>query len=342
MGMAVEDKGAQIIQFKWDTLGISDTPVPLSEPFKRYTAGLVEMHRADLEFVQNLLGKYGLSDSENGQSQKRSFGRTEFFAAAADFRSYVLNLRSRLDRNFNEVDLDRSDFDIDSPIFNMYGISERVRPSKPRITNLAYLFLHLPSIKAVSMQVHAEKMIGGLPSFSRSLPDIATQDGISMHDYFDRVKELMATCMEESLDKDRVTQFQDLGLILGYEAYGILLPPRLRTKIFAAIGIGTFTKILEQVVNEAISDGKDVTSYVREEFLENRGVAYRLMRVSLKDLTRVEEGELDEMRKMLDQNNYYKGACPAILPTTTTDGQSVQRPIAFEYAATIVKHMPPG
>ena len=231
--------------------------VRLSPDFKRYMAGKGEyMPKSDVDFMQGLLSKYGIANGETGQEWRKQFGKDEFFAAVSDFKTYVLGVRERVDEKFNG----RQDNDttLEGLGLNIYGLSEKLRPSSARIGELAYLFLHIPQIKAVYMQIHAEKMSAALPTFIQGLPNLRSQVFVGRRDYFDKVRDLMADAMERNMDENRLAQFEDVGLIMGYQEMGILIPEHIRRRVFSGLGIGTFSKVLEQIVDDAIDKETDV------------------------------------------------------------------------------------
>ncbi len=284
-----------------------------------------KLHVADVKFFEGLLDKYGLSEgSRNDDANSRKFGRVEFFSAAVDLKGYAMELRTK-DTDHHLVD------------YNYYSSSGQ------RMRDLTTMFFHQPKIKKEYMQVHAEKMELALPDFIEglSLPEMARST--TRANYFGKVDNLMGETLTSASQSFDDADVCNVGLLIGYNTRGLYQTEGSSRSYFAEMGYGTFLNFLREVVDETVYARADLPSAIRREFLERDGLGYNLMRMHLSDFigneAAVAHRSLNGRRVMLQESDHNIGACPAILKTTSPEDQR-QRPIAYEYAAAIVRRMP--
>src|SRR5258708_4777275 len=151
--------------------GIQTPPlVGLPEQYQKRLAGQKEMPQPDFGFVQKLFEKINVSPGSSTEGERKPLERENFFAAISEIKEYALTLREE-DNNTESVSFDNS---LDTTTsegrkaLNNYVQAEKKRPSTKRIRDIVYLFLHMPKVKSVYSQIHAEKMTAALPEFSNS------------------------------------------------------------------------------------------------------------------------------------------------------------------------------
>ena len=261
-----------------------------------------------------------------------------FHEAVEELHEYILGLRARLDAGFTEPD--------PSDVRNTWKKAEPTRPSVKRVQNLAYNFFESPGIRTTSLGIHVQKLQAALPHFRRVIAySLPPSDSLSEH--FSEVTKLMASSLLLNLDKARLEQYLILGLIMGYRTTGMRWPFDSALRHFAGQGVETFVEQLERVVRGAIHDGADPQQRVTAELLDKDGTMYRLMRIAFDRVNDavadIEGRSIEEARRILAENDYSTGACPAIFPIdSVVDPQTrAKRPIAYEYAMTILRHTPP-
>jgi hypothetical protein len=245
-------------------------------------------------------------------------------------------LRAELDVGFREPD--------HSDVENAWAKAEPARPSVKRVQNLAYRFLDLPGIKKVSLGIHAQKLVAALPHFRRVIAySVPPSDNLSEH--FSAVTAVMANSLIINLDEARLEQYLVLGMIMGYRTAGMRWPFDAALRHFAGQGVETFVEQLERVIRGAIEDRVDPSERVRAELLDKEGTVYRLMRISFDRVNEavkdIEGRSIDDARRILAERDYSTGACPGLLPIDSVVETSAKRPIAYEYAITILRHIPP-
>lgn len=296
-----------------------------------------QLPQEDQAFLREVSATFGTIESTTtpeGQNPKEN----GFHAAVSEVNDYILALRAKLDGGLKEPD--------HSDIGNAWAKAEPTRPSVKRVQHLAYNFFNLPGIKKTSLGIHAQKLEAGLPHFCGVIADsIPPSSDLSGH--FFEVTRLMENSLTISLDKAKLDQYLKLGMIMGYRTAGMRWPVASALRHVAGQGVGTFVEQLESVVRGAIVDRVDPSERVRTEFLDREGTVYRLMRVSF---DRVNEAVKDikgrcieDVRRILAEKDYSTGACPALLPVdSVVEAQArAKRPIAYEYAITILRHIPP-
>lgn len=261
-----------------------------------------------------------------------------FHEAVSELNDYILALRAKLDVGFKEPD--------HSDTNNAWAKAEPTRPSVKRVQNLAYNFLGLPGIKRISIGIHVQKLVAALPHFSGqiacSIPPTST---LSAH--LSEVTTLMAKSLVMSLDSANLERYLTLGTIMGYRTAGMRWPVEPALKHFAGQGVETFVQQLERVIRGALDDGVDPVERVRTELLDKEGTVYRLMRVSFDRVNEavkdIQGKSIEDARRILAEKDYSTGACPGIFPIdSVVDAEAGgKRPIAYEYAIMILRHMPP-
>ena len=291
----------------------------------------------DQVLLSGLIGKIRGAESttDDGHSPKE----TAFHEAVSSLNEYILDLRAKLDRGFREPR--------PSEMGNAWAKAEPSRPSVRRVQNLAYNFFDLPAVKKVSMGIHSQKLIAGFPYFLRAIAS-STPSSRSLSLYFSDVTTLMADTLVSSLDKAKLDQYLKLGLTMGYRTAGMRWPVDPALRHFAGQGVGTFVEQLERVIRGAIADQVDPSERVRAELLDKDGTIHRLMRISFDRVNDavadIKGRSIEDARRILAENDYSTGACPGLSPVdSVVDAESgAKRPIAFDYAMTIVRHIPPS
>ena len=290
----------------------------------------------DQAFLRGLSARVrsGESSTLEGQNPKEN----AFHEAVSELYECILALRAKLDVGLREPD--------HSDIGNTWAKAEPTRPSVGRVQNLAYNFLDLPGVKKTSLGIHAQKLEAGLPHFCRVIAD-SILPSTNLSDHFSEVTTLMADSLVSSLDEARLEQYRKLGMIMGYRTAGMRWPVDAALRHFAGQGVETFVEQIERVMRGAIGDRVDPSERVRAELLEKEGTIYRLMRISfdrVNEAVKDIQGEsIESARRILADRDYSTGACPALLPidSVVEAEASAKRPIAYEYAIAILRHIPP-
>ena len=292
------------------------------------------MPQDDQAYLRELIAKVnrGISPAPEGQGPKEY----AFHEAVAELNDHIIALRSTIDVGFREPGPAEAD--------NAWAKAEPRRPSVPRVQDLAYNFLGAPGVKRVSLGIHAQKLVAALPHFRRTIASsLRPRSTLSSH--FADVMALMASSMVTCLDKTKLDQYLRLGMIMGYRTAGMRWPADPALRHFAGQGVETFIQQLERVIRQALADGVDPSERVRAELLEKEGTIYRLMRVSfdrvngaVKD---IQGKSIEDARRILADGDYSAGACPGLVPVDNVGADpEAKRPIAYEYAMTILRHTP--
>ncbi len=314
---------------------VKSEPIPrfghvlLPKEYKRYAPKFDTIHKDDLQFFKGLEGKYR-KDPSTSQEQDSHSEQDLFFAAATELLDHGLELRA-----------EESKYRSDGDRFDMR--QEHYRQSNIRTTTLAALFIHHPLFRGTYRKIHAEKMERALPQVATALTDIPDDEIYSLDGYFENTQEILASALEETSYTFPQSQVNVIGNLAAFDNHGFIAHKSLTRTYFAATGIGTFRKFLQEVVTEAAETGEDIPAAVRHEFLDRDGVGFQLMRTHLHDFAEqhpieLEGKPLDEQRKTLETTVFTQGSCPAIHKMPGADG--TQRPIVYEYAATIVDKIP--
>jgi len=307
----------------------------LPERYKKALAGKDQLPRSDFAFIDGLLHRYNAI----GNKTTQPFGRDSFFGAVSEIKTYATALRSNdpVSPNPSMEPQNKDDKEAD----------ELARPSSERIENITYLFLHMPRVKNVYNNIHAEKMERAFPTFAEELANADFKETDTLSDYFTHVTDSMNTTMTDALDSFSPEEVENLGFIIGYNEYGYMRPDNVHKIDFGTIGIETFSTLLEEIVEDALKTGEDIDTSVDSAFSQRDGIAQRLMTISLRDLERLEEendlffDELEEIPYILDTNMFHTGACPALVKMDVSENdKTIKRPIAYEYAKMIVKKIP--
>lgn len=297
---------------------------------------LERLPQADQAFLRALSARVRRVESTTaeGPSPKED----AFLEAVSEVNDHILALRAQLDAGFQEPD--------PSDIGNTWAKSEPKRPSVKRVQGLAYNFFNLPGIKKVSLGIHIQKLVTGLPRFRRVISySIPPCNDLSEH--FSEVTKLMASTLLLSLEEARLEQYYKVGMVMGYRTAGMRWPVEAAMRHFAGQGVETFVEQLERVIRGALEDQVDPAERVRAELLDKEGTIYRLMRVSFdrvnEAVSDIEGMSIASARRILAENDYSTGACPALFPVdSVVEGEvGAKRPLAYEYGITIIEHIPP-
>lgn len=336
-----------IKELKEISVASEEPKVALPERYQRYLGKERFVPRADLEFFDTLLDRYGLADKTGEGQTSRKFGVDEFFAAAAEVQHYAVELRERIMPEWNEpLDSLSEAAGLNRQLLDAYAKMDMAHPANMRISDLSRIFLHHPKVKTAYMKIHEEKMTHAMPSFARELTELDTTGIKNRHEYFTRVQSLMGRNMREaSSSLFTPEQIDTLGYLIGFEEASYSIPKSCRLAQFTNVGVGTFKRFLEKVVDEAVEEGEDIQSKIRREFLERDGVGHSAMRTHITDFVHKIEPDmykttLDDTREAIANGNFNKGVCPAIMKTESHTEPGEQRPIVYEYASIIVNNMP--
>lgn len=290
----------------------------------------------DQTLLRELSARVRRGESSTLESQNPK--EDAFHEAVSELYNHIIALRANLDVGFKEPD--------PSDVGNAWAKAEPSRPSVRRVQNLAYRFLDLPGVKKVSIGIHAQILAAALPHFRRAIGySIPACNSLSEH--FTEVTAFMANSLIISLDEQRLEQYLTLGMIMGYRTAGMRWPFDSALRHFAGQGVETFVEQLERVVRGAIEDRVDPFERVRAELLDKDGTVYRLMRISFDRVNEaveaIEGRSIEDARRILADKDYSTGACPALFPidSVVEAEAGAKRPIAYEYAIPILRHIPP-
>ena len=315
-----------------------DARVSLPERYQKLLPNKKDIHPSDLEFFEDVLARYGLTERKGSHDSETQFGEMEFFSVASDFARYALRMRPpslpRYDRRGNVVN--------QSTLISQ----ESVHPVSQRLVELSSLLLHHPRIRSIYMDLQFRKMVEAFPGFVESIDAFDTSAPQSRYAFFDQVTTAMNTNMWLATYMMYTPAHIDaMGILVGYNEREILVPPNQRRDMIAHLGNETFTRFLRRVITDAQTRKLDTKEAVKREILAIDGVGFTLMRTHLFDFQR-RNGHLDSKvsldvtRGKLSQDTYTRGACPAILKTESFSESGFKRPIAYEYAAVITDHLP--
>jgi hypothetical protein len=157
----------------------------------------------------------------------------------------------------------------------------------------------------------------------------------------------MANSFYLGLDQAKLQQYCELGMIMGYRTTGIRWPVERALGHFTGQGVATFVEQLERVIRGAIEDRVDPSERVRAELLDKDGTVHRLMRISFdrvyEAVDDIKGKSIEDARRILAEKDYSTGACPALSPmdSVVEAEAGAKRPVAYEYAMTILGHIPP-
>jgi hypothetical protein len=323
-----------------------DDYVILPPQYQEYLDGVIQMNRRDFEYISRLLERYGLTGEADEEVNWPS-GKMKFFLALGELHAYGEAVRS-LDRGFsNEEPVFTGDAEEMQRQYDDYVEREKTRPSARRLDNLAYLFLHVPKLQQVYLQMQAEKMVNAFPDFITALDALPTKDIPDRHTYFEKTHELMRRSMEPVVRETfHPHEIDLLSWAIGYENHRHKPPKIVGARLVASIGNQTLTDLLEKMVDE--SKPGDLRTRLKEEFMDREGVGFRGMRIALRSSARHVQpvlndpnGNLDTIRAVFDEETLRRGLCPATFKMKI-NGKSTNRPIALEYASTIIGKMPRG
>lgn len=322
--------------------------VRLPEQYKKRLGGQEFMPLPDFSFFSELSARYGFSTRQQTEGEAViEFGRDTFFAAVSDIKRYAQQLREA--DGISEVPFVVTE---DMPrrkrnaVIGRYAEAEKQRPSSKRTADIVYLFLHTPQVRNIYNQINAEKMGLAFPQFANKLSSLDPTMHTDLPSYFDAASEEMKNSMREVVSQRNDPRDEDMGLLTGFEEYEYMRPESLRKDDYATFGIDFLRSVTEKIVTEAISNGEDSRAKLHREFLTRDGLAFRLMRVPLRSvydarglLRDIETISVGEARANIDEGELGLGACPAILKMPLPNGGMSERPIAYEYAATMAEHM---
>lgn len=299
--------------------------VKLSDKYREYVGGEKYMHKDDYDFFEDILqGYFTPSERGNGVEDKGEVAPSEeekFFEAVTQVKDYGLALEQEVEGNlFKQI------------------------PRIGRFRSLVLLFLHHPKIRGPYMQVHAKKMGFALPDFSNELSVTDFNGSENREDYLKRAHTLMSDKMAIATEQFKPNDVVNLGGLIHFEQNDQFGDEESAVKNFAGKGVKTFVDILATVLDQAEVDHKDFSEAIKEEFLQRDGIAFQLMRIHLSDFVHKIMYPTDLkyklIKRLLKRRKYLSGTCPAILKAPTPSGGQTERPIAYEYAATIVNNIP--
>lgn len=323
---------------------VSPINITLSPQYQEYLGGKEQMPQEDFQFVEELLARYGISQDRPREAEQRPFGEEEFFLAVTDIKKYAMGLREKADGKYGNEPF-REDLDADTQVgrslLDAYKIGDQHRPSSPRIRDISILFLHVPQVRKVYTRIHAEKLVRALPLFQNKLEATPTFKFSSLHEYFANAFELLKEANIEAVPPLANQRAEDLGMIMEYARAGYMVPNgKIQRRLFATIGIGSLTEVLEGLAWKSIQSGDN---YIDEIIKESSpgGTIFRGMRTHQHNSPmsgRVAHADLNIVRNKLENNQYPRGLCPAATPILSEDGE--RRPLELEYALTIAKNIP--